>query len=135
MEKLEADLKRDEGREPRPYKDSLGYLTIGYGHNLDSEGLCEEAMLVQLRHDIRTKALEPLDKAFPWWRNHPENVQRVLANLCFNMGIGKLRTFKNTLRLIEHRQYKAAAVELLKSKYAKQVGQRAIRLSELLKNA
>jgi lysozyme len=133
LEKLRSDLKRDEGRRALPYRDSLGYLTIGYGHNLDAEGLCEAALSAQLDYDIETKAIAPLDRNLPWWRSQPEGVQRVLANLMFNLGPAKLLKFKQTLRFIEARQYKSAADSLLKSLYAKQVGQRAIRLAEILR--
>ena len=131
---LKKDLKRDEGFRSRPYKDSVGVTTIGYGHNLEAEGLCEEALSVQLDYDIRTKAVEPLDRNLPWWREQPEDVQRVLANLMFNLGPLRLLKFRQTLKFIELGQYKAAADSLLKTLYARQVGQRAYRLAMLLRN-
>jgi lysozyme len=134
IEELTEDLKRDEGRRDKPYRDTKGILTIGYGHNLEAEGLCEAALLAQLEYDIQTKAIAPLDRNLPWWREHPEDVQRVLANLMFNMGWGTLRQFKRTLKFIELGQYKAAAAALLESLYATQVGQRAERLAQILRS-
>lgn len=131
---LEGDLKRDEGRRDKPYKDSRGFSTIGYGHNLDAEGLCEEALAAQLAYDIRTKALEPLYRTLPWAKDHPEKVQRVLANLTFNMGPEKLSQFKATLELIRLGRYPQAADQLMRTLYAKQVGQRASRLASLLRS-
>lgn len=131
---IENDLIRDEGLRSKPYRDTEGYLTIGVGHNLDAEGLCREAIIAQLRYDIRTKAVEPLDKHLSWWRSHPEPVQRVLMNMCFNLGIGGLLKFKETLALIESKNYTAAADRILTLKYAKQVKSRANRLADLLRS-
>lgn len=130
---IEADLIRDEGKRSKPYRDTAGFLTIGVGHNLDAKGLCEEAILVQLRFDIAEKEAH-LDQYLSWWRDHPEPVQRVLLNLCFNLGIGGLLKFKQTLQLIQDRKYAEAGARLLTLPYAKQVGKRAERLANLLRN-
>ena len=128
---LLSDLKRDEGRRDRPYRDTKGILTIGYGHNLEAAPLCEAALSAQLDFDLRSH-LDALDAAIPWWRGEPETVQRVLGNLGFNLGPAKLVTFKNTLKAIREHRYKDAANLLRKSLYAKQVGARAERLAALL---
>lgn len=133
---LAKDLERDEGRRSKPYKDTEGFLTIGVGHNLDSEGLCKEAIDAQLDYDIRTKATDPLDRYLSWWREHPEGVQRALGNLCFNLGIAGLLKFKDTLSLIRAREYKLAAAQLLtNTRYHQQIGQRLDRIAELIRNA
>lgn len=133
---LQTDLERDEGRRSKPYRDTEGFLTIGVGHNLDAEGLCEEAIDAQLAYDIRTKILEPLDRHLAWWREHPEGVQRALGNLCFNLGISGLLKFKDTLSLIKAREYKLAAAQLLTNKrYHAQIGKRLDRIAELIRNA
>jgi lysozyme len=132
--KLTTELKRDEGVRDKPYLDTEGHLTIGVGHNLDAEGLCDAAITAQLKYDIDTKAIVPLDIHLPWWRLHPEPVQRALANLCFNLGIQSLLKFTTTLNLIQSRKYEQAARNLLKTLYAKQVGQRAQRVAQLLRD-
>lgn len=132
---LEKDLERDEGREDRPYRDSVGVLTIGVGHNLDQEGLCQAAIDAQLAYDIRTKALIPLVRFLPWYGEHPEDIQRALANLMFNMGPTRLLKFHKTLGLIKLRRYAEAADCLLDSLYARQTGKRSKRVSELIRNA
>ncbi len=131
---LRADLRRDEGVKAVPYRDTEGNWTIGVGHNLDNEGLCSAAINAQLDYDIHTKALLPLDEQLPWWRRHPEPVQRAMANLCFNLGITKLLTFRTTISLIQSRQYEKAATNLLKTLYARQVGARAQRIAQLLRD-
>lgn len=128
-----ADLKVDEGRRDRPYRDTVGKLTIGYGHNLDAEGLCEAALVAQLEYDM-TKASRHLDRFLPWWAEKPDNAKRVLLNMTFNMGIGTVLTFKRTLEHIRLGRYKDAADALLQSRYATQVGDRAKRLAALLRS-
>lgn len=132
---LAAQLRVDEGVRSKPYRDTEGYLTIGCGHNLDAEGLCHDAIEAQLQFDIRTKAVEPLDKFIPAWKTYPESVQLALGNLMFNMGPKTLLGFHQTLSLIEKGHYREAAAQLLRTKYAKQVGQRAIRVAALLSSA
>jgi lysozyme len=132
LDKLTQDLIRDEGIKSKPYKDTQGHLTVGVGHNLDAEGLCLAAISAQLDYDIHTKALAPLDTNCPWWRNLPEPAQRVLANLCFNMGWGTLSQFTRMLTALEQRDFKSAAAQLRASLYARQVGQRAERLAMAL---
>ena len=132
---VEKDLRRDEGVRSKPYRDTEGFLTIGVGHNLDVEGLCPEAIDAQLRYDIRTKAIEPLERYLPWYRECPDPVKRVLINLMFNMGPKTLLGFHNTLAFIKKGDYSRAASHLLQSKYARQVGDRAERLAALLREA
>jgi lysozyme len=133
LSQLEKDLIRDEGDKDKPYKDSEGHWTIGVGHNLDASGLCWEARLAQLRHDIEC-AQQDLDIHLGWWHHQPEPVQRVLVNMCFNLGIGGLLKFHETLALIHDARYNEAADRLLTLPYAKQVGQRAWRLALLLRS-
>lgn len=131
---LSQDLERDEGRKSKPYKDSVGVLTIGVGHNLEAEGLCEEAINAQLEFDIRTKVTEPLRRYCPWSKDLPEAAQRGLGNLCFNLGINGLLKFKITLGHLEAGRFAAAADSLISNeRYHKQVGQRLDRVAELFR--
>jgi lysozyme len=63
----------------------------------------------------------------------PEAVQEVLANLCFNLGLAGLLGFRQTLALLQAGRYAEAAAELLRSKWAGQVGARAERLAQRLR--
>ena len=131
---LLADLKRDEGRKDRPYRDSRGILTIGYGHNLEAAPLCEAALQAQLDYDL-TAHLADLDVALPWWRQQPEPVQRVIANLAYNIGESKLIVWRRTLGAIKEGRYKDAAQEIRNNRiYVNQVGERAERLAKILES-
>lgn len=127
------ELKRDEGRRDRPYRDSVGVLTIGYGHNLDAAGLCEAALMAQLEYDVQV-ATTALTLHLPWWTTKPPLVQRILTNLCFNLGITKLLKFKRTLGYLKADRYTDAADALMESLWARQVGRRATRIRDQLRS-
>ena len=131
LERLKTELTRDEGRKPKLYADSVGKLTIGVGHNLSDKPLIAKAIDVILEDDIGD-AENDLDRALPWWKTLDEVRQRVLANMCFNLGIESLCGFKNTLRAVQEGRYSDAARLMLESKWAAQVGVRAERLSKMM---
>ena|ERR1043165_3572993 len=127
-----TELKRDEGVRLKPYTDTTGHLTIGTGRNLTTLGISGEENDQLLQNDI-SRVEKALDTHLPWWRELDPVRQRVLMNMGFNCGIDTLLTFEKTLSLIQHRQYEAAADEMLRSRWAKQVGQRAQRLSRMMR--
>lgn len=138
---LRADLSRDEARKRFPYTDTKGKITIAVGRNLTDRGLSEDEIDLMLHNDIiRTEIL--LDKYLPWWRQLSEARQLVLANMAFNMGVGpstedptgKLLTFRNTLPAMQRGDTAAVVKGLESSDWAKQVGQRAVRLINMWKS-
>jgi len=133
-DKLRAELTRDEGDIPHAYQDSLGYWTIGIGHLIDKRKggkLSDAARKFIFEEDLAEKMAD-LDKHLPWWRELSDARQRVLVNMCFNLGIGGLLGFKNTLAFIKAGEYKKAAAGMLNSLWAKQVGARATRLAKMM---
>lgn len=124
-----AQLRRDEDCKLKPYKDSVGKLTIGIGRNLDDVGISEDEAEYLLTNDVK-KVASQLDIALPWYINLDEIRKGVLLNMAFNMGINGLLGFKNTLNHIANGNYDIAAQEMLQSKWATQVGARATRLSK-----
>lgn len=135
INQMRSELRRDEDVKYSVYQDSLGYWTIGVGHLVDARkgGKLSDAVVdMILDEDIESKMAD-LDKNLPWWRTVSENRQRALLNMCFNLGIGGLLGFTNTLNLIRQGHYDQAAVEMLNSKWATQVGDRAKRLSAMMK--
>ncbi|MBP8273529.1 MAG: glycoside hydrolase family protein [Acidobacteria bacterium] len=118
----------DEGVRNFPYKDTVGKLTIGVGRNLDDRGLSDQEIGVLLENDIAI-VVEELDRHLPWWREMNDVRQRVLANMCFNLGWPKLRGFVNTLAAMQRGDYQVAADGMRASLWARQVGARARRLA------
>lgn len=131
MLKIRNELIRDEGVRLKPYMDSVGKLTIGVGRNLDDVGITSNEAAMLLDNDILL-TMSALDRSLPWWRELDENRQRVLINMAFNLGINGLLKFKTTLKFVESGDYHLAAASMMKSKWAKQVGSRAERLSVMM---
>lgn len=130
--RLYEQLELHEGKKSKPYKDTVGKLTIGIGRNLDDRGITEEEIVFLFGTDVALVEKE-LDKHFKWWRDMSEVRQRVLADMCFNLGITKLLTFKNTLEAMRTGRYNDAASGMLNSLWAKQVKGRAVRLANMMR--
>lgn len=130
---LIAEIERDEGRRSYAYRDTTGHLTIGVGRNLDDVGLHDDEIDLMLRNDIRAVS-DSLDKYLPWWRSLDEVRQRVLANMCFNLGPLRLVRFQKMLAACRAGDYADAANEMRASLWAAQVGQRAARLAAMMES-
>ena len=128
-----TQLVRHEGLRLKPYRCTAGKLTIGYGRNLDDCGISQTEAYLLLENDIQNCEKQLLDKIPEIYDALDEVRKSVLLNLCFNLGIGGLLEFKNTLAFIAAGDWERAANGMLASKWAKQVGRRAIELSELMR--
>lgn len=136
-EKLQGELTGDEGEVLYEYKDSLGYSTIGVGRLIDKRkggGITHEEAMYLLNNDIELKSKQVFD-ALPWLKNYPDQVQRAIINMAFQMGVDGLLGFKNTLSLVQSKKYKEAADNALKSKWAQQTPNRAKRVTDMIRNA
>ena len=129
---LREQLILDEGLRLKPYKDTTGKITIGVGRNLSDVGISMHEAMLLLDNDVEAVE-DDLDQRLPWWRGLSEARQLVLANMCFNLGIGRLTGFQNTLAAIKSEDYAAAADGMLASKWAGQVGKRAHRLAKMMR--
>lgn len=140
----EDALKRDESVRRKPYLDCCGKywrectcavkgkLTIGVGRNLDDVGISDDELTLMENNDL-SKVRAQLASSLPWYGNLSAARQSVLENMGFNMGVEGMLEFKQTLALMQAENYSAAADEMLKSAWAKQVGPRAQRLSQQMK--
>ena len=126
-DKLVEQLKRHEGIKLKPYHCSMNKLTIGIGRNIEDVGISMDEAEYLLRNDI-SNCYEQAS-TFNWFNSAPEPVQSAVVNLIFNMGFAKLCAFKLTLGHLERQEYQFAGAELLNSRYAEQVGQRAIEIA------
>lgn len=127
-ETLKEQLLRHEGLRLKPYKDSIGKLTVGVGRNLDDKGISKAEAMTMLENDIQD-ATDDLRTSLPWVDNLDWPRKAVLINMCFNLGITRLLGFKNTLMAIEDSRWQDAHDHMLQSKWAQQVGPRAIELA------
>ena len=132
MSKLIETLRRHEGVKNTLYKCTSDKWTIGVGRNLEDVGLSEEEIDMLLLNDIkRTKEL--MDDYIPWHNNLDEVRQEALINFVFNVGIGTTMKFKNAMAALEAHDYDTAAIEMLDSNWAKQVGSRAEEVTQMIK--
>lgn len=123
-----------EGRVPYAYSDSLGFLTIGIGHLIDQRkgGRLPDPIIDALfEHDLHEHTNE-LFAHLPWARDLDSVRQAVLIDMFFNLRRGLLG-FKETLRHFEAGRWEQAANAMLDSKWAQQVGARAIRLATMVR--
>ncbi|MEX3933251.1 glycoside hydrolase family protein [Paraburkholderia phymatum] len=139
LQLLEAELRRDEGVRRWPYRDTKGIQTTGVGRNLQAKPLpsswaypLSDAQIQQLLDGDVADTFAVLDRNLPWWRSLDEVRQRVVANMAFNLGIGKLLGFKNTLAAMQRGSYAVAAAGMKASDWYGQVGQRAVRLCKAM---
>jgi lysozyme len=111
--------------------DTVGKVTIGVGHNLTDKGIPDSIVDELLKIDIgdATKAAETL----PIYNQLDPIRQTVLVDMVFNIGLESLNQFVNMLSAIKRRDYEAAANNMLSSKWAHQVGSRAIELARIMK--
>jgi len=133
LERIKSTLTKHEGLKLDMYKCSAGVWTIGVGHNLEDKGISKRVAAMLLEDDIND-ALVDLERNIIYFYDLPEAAQEALVNLAFNMGIPRLMQFKKTLAYLRSGDYKKAADELLDSRYASQVGYRALEVAQMIRS-
>jgi lysozyme len=128
---LEELICHHEGCRLTVYKDTVGVETIGWGRNL-RVGLSEEEALFLLKNDL-ARVRRELEKALPWFDTLSPVRQAVLQDMAYNLGLRGLLGFKQTLEYIRTGHYEEASKAMVKSKWSKQVGQRAQRLASMMR--
>ena len=141
--RLLEELMLDEGVIHEIYNYPLGCPTFGVGHLITEKDeehgkplgtpISEERVTECLNADVDIVCAE-LDKNMEWWRGLNDTRQRVMANMCFNLGYPRLSKFKKFLAAVQEEDWETAAVEMMDSKWATQVGDRAVRLREKMLN-
>ena len=144
IELCKAEIKRHEGEVLKIYKDSLGYKTLGVGHLCKPEdpeydwevgtSVSQEVVDMYYENDFVTHLAETIhvfgtDEGF---YNLPENIQRVLVNMCFNLGGTRLSKFKNMLAACRSYNWQEMARQMEDSRWFGQVGRRSIELQKMV---
>ena len=143
LEKLREEIKYDEGSVNKIYLDHLGLATFGIGHLVTewdeeygwevgtpvSEDRCNEVF----DSDIQI-VLSDCQHLYPDFNDLPEEVQRIIANMMFNMGRPRLSKFKGMKAGVDARDWNKAADEMVDSRWYRQVTNRAERLVERMRN-
>ena len=143
LDKLREEIKYDEGSVNEIYLDHLGLATFGIGHLVTewdeeygwevgtpvSEDRCNEVFDT----DIQI-VLSDCQHLYPDFDDLPEEVQRIIANMMFNMGRPRLSKFKGMKAGVDARDWNKAADEMVDSRWYRQVTKRADRLVERMRN-
>jgi len=143
LDKLREEIKYDEGSVNEIYLDHLGLATFGIGHLVTewdeeygwevgtpvSEDRCNEVF----DSDIQI-VLSDCQHLYPDFNDLPEEVQRIIANMMFNMGRPRLSKFKGMKAGVDARDWNKAADEMVDSRWYRQVTNRAERLVERMRN-
>ena len=126
-------VKLHEGMRLFPYKCTAGKLTIGWGRNLDDRGISAEEAEYLLQHDLKLAERDAKQFIGGVWDTLSEIRKAVLIDMAFNLGLARLSAFKKFKHALVFGEYKQAAVEMLDSKWASQVGRRATLLAEMMR--
>ena len=135
MQKLIELLRKHEGVETHAYECTSGKITIGVGRNIDPAGglgLSQEEIDYLLTNDVKRVTAE-LEKAFPWFSVLDEVRRYAMIDLCFNLGLTRLKLFRLALGAMENQDYETASKEFLDSNWAKQVGTRARTVTDMIR--
>ena len=143
LEKLREELEIDEGCKYEIYLDHLGYPTFGIGHLItenDPEygwevgtSIDADRVYEAFESDIEG-VLSDCSKLYSDFGDLPEEAQRVIANMMFNMGLTRLSKFKGMKRGVDAKNWNQAADEMVDSRWYRQVTNRANRLVERMRN-
>ncbi len=129
---LYEQLARDEGKSPRMYLDSRNVPTIGIGHNLRDRPISERAIQTIFEDDLAEVAAE-VRARIPVVATLSDARRGVLINMAFNLGVGGLLEFRRMLAALEAGEWERAAEEMKDSLWAEQVGDRAERLAQQMR--
>lgn len=125
-------VKMHEGLRLKPYRCTAGKLTIGYGRNIEDNGITEAEASFLLENDLR-RCWRDCSTSFDWFDKLDKIRQGVIAELCFNIGLSRLKGFRKMLAACSRGDFETASCEMLDSLWARQVGKRAQTLADLMK--
>ena len=136
-DKLRKELAEDEGCKYEIYLDHLGLPTMGIGHLItenDPEhgkpvGTVVEQERVQAAFDLDIAVtINDCHRLYKDFDDLPEEAQRVIANMMFNLGYPRLSKFVGMKAGVDARDWNEAADQMVDSKWYTQVPNRARRL-------
>ncbi len=125
---LREQLNRHEGLRLKPYKDTAGVLTIGYGRNLE-QGISEHEARMLLANDIYRAHDDARKFASASWNQMNDARKAVIINMAFNLGYARLSKFVLFRAALAVGNWEAAARRMESSLWYKQVKNRAVELT------
>lgn len=129
--------KASEGTERLPngrhklYKCPAGKMTIGWGFNIEDHGI-DDSDAERFLNSALNSAQSEVSKLVKNWNALSSVRKSVLIDMCYNMGITKLRQFKKMIAAIEKEDWKKASAEMKYSAWFRQVGNRSKTLHKMM---
>ncbi len=139
-------LRLHEGYRDMVYNCPAGKRTIGYGHNIDANGL-PPAIADRLKADGKItladaealldagiqRAENDCRRLFPRFEGFSDQRKAALIDWLFNLGRGTAQRFTDSIHFINTAQWEQAADAMLKSRWAQQVGKRAVTVTDMVR--
>ena len=139
LEELREEIAADEGVKHEIYLDHLGFKTCAIGHlclghepeyNLTvGTKITEERVNELFDQDIKN-TIADCHIIFTDFDSLPDEARKIIANMCFQLGMPRLMKFRKTNDLIKKRMWREGSIEMLNSRWHEQTPQRAERLSQ-----
>ena len=133
IQRLRSMIRRHEGVKQFPYECSAKKLTIGIGHNLTDLGLPDSIIEDLFDHDLGN-AISGCATLYPNWHELPDDIQMVLVDMMFNLGVNRISRFKRMNRAIDDQNWHRMAEEMKNSRWYVQVGTRSRELIEIVRS-
>ena len=128
------DIKKHEGFSPVVYQCTAGYDTIGYGKRIKYLQITEEQAEEWLEEELQNLKYVLADK-YDWFLPAPQEVQDIVMNMNYQLGVSAFSKFKKTIKYIKVKDYKSASTEMLQSKWGRvDTPRRAKELSDRMKH-
>ena len=117
---LKKRIKKNEGFSLKPYKDQLGYLTIGYGHLILPN---ETYLLKNKTNKPQLNSIFDQDfesalgdyKKFIKQKNHNRKDQELLIEMVFQMGAKRVLKFKKLMSNMNKNKKHLVCFEMMDS--------------------
>lgn len=144
FEQIKEDLIRHEGYVAEIYLCSENYPTFGIGHMVTEEDMeytwpigtpVEDERILQVFEQDFQDAYSDACALFLNFDSLPDKAQRVIVNMCFNLGRHRMSGFKNMIKAVNEGNYKKAADEMIDSRWYGQVGRRSEELVGIMRGA
>jgi len=143
IDELRQEIQNDEGRVNSVYLDHLNLATVGIGHLIKESDpeyglpigtvVDDERINELFDQDIKV-TLSECEQLYGNFNDLPEEVQKILANMMFNLGRPRLSKFKKLCKAVADRDWQECAVQMEDSRWHKQVTNRANRLISRMKS-
>jgi len=130
---LKKRIKKNEGYSNKPYKDQLGFYTIGFGHLIRPS---EKIYFKKIFNKQYFEELFEYDfnialscyKKFLYKKNHKKAEKELLIEMIFQLGLKGVLKFKRMLFYLNNKKKYMTCLEMLDSLWYKQTPKRVLDL-------